>query len=372
MEAIRISITLKHLLIENEPKVGLQFRANPIVQSLVDSLSDIEWSDKFNMHYCPNTKRHLNEIYNKFRGIAWVNGNYFFRDKPIKVGSSKNKSKRLSKSSTQTIPTRYIEKLELKAYSANTIRTYVSCFHAYLDYHSSRSINSLDENDVRNYLRFLVNKGKSDSYLNQAINSIKFYYEVVLGMPNRFYQIERPRKRKKLPEVLSQIEVKSLIAHIDNVKHKCIVGLLYSAGLRRSELLALKLKDIDSKRMLVIVRQGKGNKDRITVLSKNLLSDLQSYYRCFRPQEYLFEGPGGGPYSASSGLKIVAKAACKAKIRKKVTPHMLRHSFATHLLEKGTDLRTIQILLGHNSSKTTEIYTHVAENSFKDIEDLLN
>ena len=158
----------------------------------------------------------------------------------------------------------------------------------------------------------------------------------------------------------------------NNLKHRCIVGLLYSAGLRRGEVLKLKPDDIDSKRMVIKVRSGKGNKDRYTILSEKLLKDLRQYYREWRPKTYLFEGPKGDSYSAESVLKIVKEASFRAGIRKKVTPHMLRHSFATHLLESGTDLRYIQVLLGHKSTKTTEIYTHVATNIFFQIKNPLD
>jgi len=191
-------------------------------------------------------------------------------------------------------------------------------------------------------------------------------------MPNRFYDIERPIQKKQLPKVLSKSEILGLIANTNNLKHRCIVSLLYSAGLRRSELLNLKLEDIDSKRMLISVKAAKGNKDRMTVLSPIILEDLRAYYKEYRPKNFLFEGPGQKAYTASSVLKLISMAAKRAGIYKRVTPHMLRHSFATHLLEDGTDLRHIQLLLGHSSTKTTEIYTHVAESSFKGIKDLLS
>jgi len=241
-----------------------------------------------------------------------------------------------------------------------------------MNYYHDVELMSLDENDIRNYLLHLVHQGKSDSYLNQAINSIKFYYEIVIGMPNRFYSIERPRKQEKLPEVLSKEEILDMIERTLNIKHKCIISLLYSAGLRRGELLNLKITDIDSKRMLIAIHQGKGRKDRHTVLGEKMLKNLRRYYLTYLPEIYLFEGPMGRNYSGESVLKIVRRAARKAGIRKRVTPHMLRHSFATHLLENGTDLRTIQALLGHNSSRTTEIYTHVAINGFKRIKNLLD
>ena len=191
-------------------------------------------------------------------------------------------------------------------------------------------------------------------------------------MPNRFYEIERPRKESKLPKVISKEEILSIIENTNNIKHRCIVQLLYGSGLRRSELLNLKLDDIDSKRMLVRVVGSKGNKDRLTLLSKTALNDLRKYYTKYEPHIYLFEGKKGIKYSGASVLKIVKTAAEKARIRTTVTPHVLRHSFATHLLESGTDLRQIQVLLGHGSTKTTEIYTHVATNTFESIKNPLD
>ena len=218
----------------------------------------------------------------------------------------------------------------------------------------------------------MVKENRSNSYINIAINSIKFYYEIVQGMPNRLYRIERPRAKKKLPSVLSKEDVKSMIESTNNLKHRCIISLLYSAGLRRSELLNLKLNDIDSSRMLIHVIDSKGNKDRYTLLSKNTLKDLRLYFKQWKPSNYLFESPKKGKYSPNSVGKIVVNAAIKAGIKKQVTAHTLRHSFATHLLEAGTDLRYIQLLLGHNSTKTTEIYTHVAKSSFDSIKNPLD
>ncbi len=191
-------------------------------------------------------------------------------------------------------------------------------------------------------------------------------------MPNRFYYIERPRKQQTLPKIISKEEAKALINSTNNIKHKCIASLLYSAGLRRSEVIDLKISDIDSKRMLIHIKNAKGGKDRFTLLGESLLKDLRVYFREYRPKEYLFEGRTGGQYSGESVGKLIKSAGRKARIRITITRHILRHSFATHLLESGVDLRYIQTLLGHNSSRTTEIYTHVAVNQLSAIKNLLD
>jgi len=264
-------------------------------------------------------------------------------------------------------PDTYIRRLEIGQYALNTARTYISMFEKFINYYREKKIDDLDENDIRNYLQFLAGKQLSGSTLNMAVNSIKFYYEKVLGMPQRFYAIERPRMANKLPKVISKEEVKLIIDNTNNLKHWCIVSLLYSAGLRRAELVNLKTENIDSKRMVIHVIGAKGNKERLTILSPGVLKNLRIYHRIYKPKLFLFEGPGAKQYSAESVLKIVKNAAKKAGIKKVITPHVLRHSFATHLLEAGVDLRYIQVLLGHSSTKTTEIYTQVAINNINAI-----
>lgn len=372
-------INLKHLYIKDQKQIGLQFIPDKTVNTFVKTLPNVKWSNEFGMAYLPNSQSNLNIIFNTFKGIAWVNGAHFFPKQKIKTNNSpvtvNDFRKRKPIANYKTCPESYLQKLELKQYALNTAKTYIQLFEKFMNHHKNSNIDSLDENDIRNYMQQLVQQGQSHSYVNQMINSIKFYYEVVLEMPNRFYSIERPRKRESLPKVISLEEVQSIIKNTNNIKHKCIVSLLYSAGLRRSELLNLKPVDIDSKRMVITIKNGKGNKDRQTILSEAVLKDLRLYYKKHTPEIYLFEGAKGKQYSGSSISKIIYNACQKAKIRKRVTPHMLRHSFATHLLENGTDLRYIQVLLGHSSTRTTEIYTQVAINNIKAIKspiELLN
>jgi integrase/recombinase XerD len=358
------NITLKHLLINEQKQIGIQFHPNTRITKLLETITDLHWSEAFSLHYISNTKENFSALFTTFRGIAWINGAHFFEGKvkkkhndEITLDSFRN---RHPKKGYRFAPKEYFEKLEFKRYSINTARTYISCFEKFINAFPNHELIKINEEDIQQYLNGLARKGVSVSQLNQAINSIKFYYELVLQMPNRFYSIERPFKADRLPKVLSKEEVISIINATKNIKHRCILGLLYSSGLRRQELLNLRIQDIDSKRMMVTIYQGKGRKDRVTVLSKKVLVDLRVYFREWKPKHYLFESPTGEMYGKTSTSKILSEAARKAKIGKKVTPHMLRHSFATHLLEAGTDLRYIQTLLGHNSSKTTEIYTQVS------------
>jgi len=329
------------------------------------------------MVYVKNTPQNLSAIFHKLKGVAWVNCRYFFKNRPVnthgdQAGDTSWVAGRKLPEGYKVCPPEYLQKLQLKKYAQSTIGTYVPCFERFINYYRDHDVNSLNETHIRAYLAELVKRKASNSAINQAVNAIKFYYEIVLDMPNRYYDIERPRPEQKLPKVLAKEEVLAIIENTQNIKHRCIVEMLYSAGLRRSELLNLKITDIDGPRRAIRVEGAKGNKDRITLLSERMLGHLREYFVAWRPKKYLFESPEGGQYSASSVAHIISGAAKKAGIRKQVTPHVLRHSFATHLLESGTDIRSIQVLLGHNSLKTTEIYTHIATTSFASIKNPLD
>ncbi len=359
------SITLYHLMINDQKMIGIKFFPDKLIQSLIKGLPNPKWSQQYNMAYIPNTKGNLGIIFNTFKGTVWINYNRFLTNRP---GNTTNETvdvewfrKRKTIPGHRLCPEAYLLKLELKKYADSTIRTYVSFFEMFINHYKEKELNTINESDIRAFLQKLIHRNVSNSYLNQAINAIKFYYEVVLGMPNRFYEIERPRKEYKLPTVIAKEEVLSIIENTNNIKHRCIVELLYGSGLRRGELLNLKLVDVDSKRMLLRVESSKGNKDRHTLLSHTALEDLRTYYREWKPKKFLFEGRKGGKYSAESVVQIVKKAARKSGIRRAVSPHSLRHSFATHLLESGVDLRQIQVLLGH-----------VATNTFKSIKNPLD
>lgn len=265
------------------------------------------------------------------------------------------------------------KQLVVARYSLATVKTYEYMFREFLRYHYPTPLYHISKQQIINYQLDLVEQKKvSRSYQNQSINALKFYWERVLGHERQFFEISRPKKVEKLPTVLSLQEVQRILKATQHLKHKAMLATLYSAGLRMGELLNLKIGDIDSDGMRIWVREGKGVKDRLTVLSPMLLKLLRLYYQKYRPKCYLFEGPGGQPYSGSSVRKVLQRAVQLAGIQKKVRPHTLRHSFATHLLENGTNLRYIQTLLGHTSAKTTEIYTHVSTKALEEIKSPLD
>lgn len=365
-------VNLTYVYSNQQKFIGLQFSANKSLEAIAEDLIGATWSKEYNQYIVQYSSETLQTIFDGFRGIAWVNAKHIsktscaVKPKQLTVALDNAVHKNLK------IPKAYQQKLILKGYAANTQRNYCNAFLKFLKYFNHMSLKAINENEIRNYLEYLITEQKaSTSKVNIALSSIKFYYETVLDLPKLFVKIERPKKSKKLPKVLSKCEVQDLLLHTQNIKHKSVISLLYSGGLRRSELINLLVEDIDSKRMLIKVRGAKGFKDRFTVLTPTMLRILRSYYQTYKPRKYLFEGATNSKYSSTSVLNVVTKAASKAGILKRVTPHMLRHSFATHLLEAGTSLRHIQLLLGHNSSKTTEIYTHVAKKDIGKIQDLL-
>lgn len=267
-----------------------------------------------------------------------------------------------------SVPASFREHLVKRRYSKSTCENYESQFRAFLAFIYPKTADEFTRDDIHAYQLFLVERrAVSHSTQNQAINAIKFYLEQVKKGERKEYYIERPRQELKLPTVLSEEEVKALFYRTHYIKHKCMLFLLYSAGLRVSELLNLKQSDIDSDRRMIYVRAGKGKKDRVTLFSASAYAYIVDYIALIKPKNWLFEGPDGRPYSASSVNKIIKRSARAAGITKRVSAHTLRHSFATHMLEQGTDLRYIQTLLGHESSRTTERYTQVTRKGFENL-----
>lgn len=267
-----------------------------------------------------------------------------------------------------------VDQLTVKRYSENTIAVYKDQITRFFTFFPHIEPSKLTDENVKEYVLFLLRKKKiSFSYQKQVISAIKFYFEKILRRETKSYYFEIPKnKEEKLPIVLSKSEVKKIIHCTNNLKHKALLSTIYSAGLRLSEAVNLKITDIDSERKLIYVRGGKGKKDRITLLAEELLVLLRKYFKIFKPKVWLFEGKDGGQYSNRSVQKIFHEAVEKSDINKNVSVHSLRHSFATHLLEQGEDLRFIQKILGHKSSKTTEIYTHITKAGIQKIKSPLD
>ncbi len=261
----------------------------------------------------------------------------------------------------------FIRILEVKRYSSNTISTYCSMLRQAEGYFQ-KPISATTESELFDYIYHLIhNKKLAYSTQRQLISAFKLYYSEILSQPINLDRILPAKKPFKIPVVLSKKDVLKMIDSTKNLKHQCILVALYSGGIRVGELINLKIKDIDSTRMVISIVQGKGAKDRLIPLSQRFLLLLRKYYKEYQPSGYLFEGLHGNQYSTTSVNQIVKKAAKKAGITKNVSAHALRHCYATHLLENGTDIRVIQELLGHRSIKTTMIYTHVAKKNLLNV-----
>jgi integrase/recombinase XerD len=259
--------------------------------------------------------------------------------------------------------------MNYRRYSKNTIKTYSDALQIFFKFNATENLEQLTiEHLIKFNNEHILKNNYSASYQNQVINAIKLFYRNRFNRTMEVDFIQRPRREKRLPNVLSKLEVKSILESPINLKHRAMLSIIYACGLRRSELLNLTLKDVLSDRHLLFIRQSKGKKDRMLPISDKLISMLREYYRAYKPKTWLFEGQNPGEQYSERSLQLVLNQALnKARINKPVTLHWLRHSYATHLLENGTDLRYIQELLGHSSSKTTEIYTHVSTHSIQKI-----
>ncbi len=346
--------------IRNERRIALIFDYDEDIIKLVKQIEGRKWSASNKFWHIPFFENYLEKLNLKFNSKL-----EFIKDTDTKQEYKKN--------AVHSFPAEYIETLKLKNYSESTIQTYRLHFQRFLKYYKNTKLENIIHEQIRQYLLYLVNEKKySTSAQNQAINSIKFYYEKVLGKPVEKYYVPRPRKEKKLPEVLSEEEVTKILKQIKNLKHKCIIYLIYSAGLRLTEVVHLKISDIQSDRKQIFIRSAKGNKDRYVILSETILKMLRPYYQQYKPSDWLFESRPGMQFSKRAIQKIFKKAVIKSGIIKTATIHTLRHSFATHLLEHGTDIRYVQHLLGHKNLKTTERYTHVSKKAINRIKSPLD
>ncbi len=262
----------------------------------------------------------------------------------------------------------FSQKLEIENYSIQTIRNYISALSKFLEYISNHKLKRVTDKEITDYLHYCKSeKQYSFSSMKLVVAAIRYLYKHVLNEPVPEALNIKLRKPALLPTVLTVSEISKILDTVKNLKHKTMLLIIYSGGLRLGELLNLKPGDINSEAMKIHIRQGKGKKDRYVMLSENTLNLLKKYYLEYKPEDYLFEGQNGGQYSPKSVQTVFKRALSKAGIQKKASIHTLRHSFATHLLDDGTDIRYIQELLGHKRLETTRIYTHVSSHSINKI-----
>ncbi len=369
------TIKLSEAIHREKVVIFLAFEKNELLIQLIRGNYKAAWSSTKKMWYVEKNAFELHEFIELMRGSAWVDYSSLKRTMQKETSSESEGEKQVA-TPKPAISVHIADKLnnfsiwmKHKRYSANTISTYADAVKQFLTYYSEKDISTLNNDDIVSYVyNHIVKQGLSFSYQNQLINAVKLFFREVEKSEIKIEKLQRPRREHKLPNVLSKEEVKLIVEAPTNTKHRAMLSLIYACGLRRSELLNLKSKDVDSKRHLLIIRNAKGYKDRVVPISEKLIEMLRAYYKKYKPKIWLFEGQKiGEQYSEESLAKVLKNALTLCNIKKPVTLHWLRHSYATHLLESGTDLRYIQELLGHKSSKTTEIYTHVSQKSIQQI-----
>ena len=335
-----------------------------LIETFKQQIQNFNWNQElqaWTSHYYPSLKKELFEL---LRGKYWLDYSGMEMKTPINKIQIQTQNPVLSPLTEEH--KLHLEKfnqyLLSKRYSPSTIKTYKETVSTFLRFFSTKPISEITHNDLIVFNnQYIIQKNLSNSFQNQVVNAVKLFFQIVENKKIVVELLHRPRREKKLPNVLSKEEVKAILEAPKNIKHKAMLSLIYACGLRRGELLNLTLKDIQSDRNLLIIRQAKGKKDRVVPISSKLIEMLRTYYKLWKPKTWLFEGQvENTKYSEKSLENVLKHSLTKAKIGKPVSLHWLRHSYATHLLENGTDLRYIQELLGHNSSRTTEIYTHVS------------
>ena len=269
---------------------------------------------------------------------------------------------------------RFVEQLKLKGYRPNTIKTYSTEFTQLLRILKNHPVDDLSPEKLRSYILYCINTLKlSDNLIHSRLNALKFYFEQVLDRENFFMEIPRPKKPSTLPKALTKNDIKKMFATVENnLKHLLVLKLCYGMGLRVSEIVVLKISDIDSQRMQVLISNAQEKKDRYVNLPESVLELLHKYYVAYKPKAYLFEGRYGGQYSLRSCQSILKSAMQKAKIKKKTGIHGLRHSYATRLIEQGIDIRFLQEVLGHSNKKTRMLYTQLTNTSNRNIKSPLD
>lgn len=372
-------VILKPIQHRGEECIGIYFEKNAIIQNLIQKNAGAKWSRTLKCWYVLLSKNNYEVIAKALNGKVQMRMDELKKHLLLKRGNSIPVQKELLRTTeklklpkhTESISKdnelefiEYKNRLILKGYSPSTIRTYCNEFQIFLQTLNKKSAKELTPEQLQRYILYCINQLKlSENTIHSRINSLKFYYEQVLHKEKMFFEIPRPRKQKLLPGIFSQDEIAAIINSVINKKHKAMLMIAYSGGLRVSEIVTLKTYQIDSKRMTIFISQAKGKKDRVVTLSPILLVMLREYAKEYNPDKkgYLFGGSiPGTPYSTRSLQEVMQAAKKKAGVMKPGSMHSLRHSFATHLIERGTDVTMIQKLLGHNDLKTTLIYLHTS------------
>ena len=354
-------IYVEPLYHQNEAQISFRFKYNFEIKEYIKQLGDLSWSRTNSVFYLKNTPKNKIRVYQHLKDTKWHVDYSAFKNAVIV-------EKPQLSADRHVVFNDFKKFLVGKRYSTSTVNVYSGFVYDFLIYLDATALKDLNDKHVRLFIEeVVVTKEYSISTHRQLISALKQFFLFYPETNISELPLMRPKKSKKLPAVLSQEEVIDLIRSTKNLKHRAILGLLYSAGLRIGELTSLQLRNIHIDRRQVYIENGKGRKDRYVVLAESILPMLNNYFNTYKPTTYFVEGGIGTPYSESSIRKFLQRSCKAAGITKRVTPHTLRHSYATHLLENGIGLRHIQELLGHSKPETTMIYTHVAKKDLLDI-----
>lgn len=381
------TIVLKPLLHNKENYIAIYFGNDKLLNNLLKKLTSAKWSRSNKCWYIPCAKKDYQTFANAIHGKAILqkdeiasylqqrkekvvqknitsNSQLLLTSKPIVTKTNNSKPITTISEYNQKQLHLFLQQLQLKAYSSSTIRTYKNEFCCFLQAIKNTKADSLETERIKDYLQYChLTLKLTENTIHSRMNALKFYYEQVLQKEKLFWEIPRPKKQIQIPNFFNQDEIAQILKNTINVKHKTMLMLAYATGMRVSEVIHLKVYNIDSSRMQIKIEQAKGKKDRMISLSPTLLVMLREYFIAYKPSKtgYLFYGTEKTePYSARSFQMVIQAAKERAGILKSGSTHALRHSFATHLLDHGTDVTMIMKLLGHNDLKTTLRYLHVS------------
>lgn len=363
-------VTIKQSIVNQANIVVFEFQENEILlATLKNQIPNFHWNEELQAWITPYSTCLKKDLFQLLRGKYWLDysGMTLAPNKtPEKIKLALPLLAPLTEEHKIHLQ-KFKNYLLSRRYSPSTIKTYTETVSTFLRFFISKPISEINHNDLIVFNnQYIIQKNLSNSFQNQVVNAVKLFFQIIENKQLIIELVHRPRREKKLPNVLSKEEVKAILEAPKNIKHQAMLSLIYACGLRRGELLNLTLKDIQSDRNLLLIKQAKGKKDRVVPISSKLIELLRSYYKEWKPKTWLFEGQVENTQYSARSLELVLKKSLKlACINKPVSLHWMRHSYATHLLENGTDLRYIQELLGHNSSRTTEIYTHVSQRSIQ-------
>ncbi|MFK7833736.1 MAG: tyrosine-type recombinase/integrase [Winogradskyella sp.] len=370
-------ITLSHLFHKSTNQIAIGFTYSENTKRVVLAIEGVKWSKTKSTFYILYTKDSVNTLFNYFKDLGFYvdysklsnrTKKKYQPVKKLKSGLSMAQMYAALPLNAKEYLKAYTGFLKGKRLSTSTIRSYGYFVLRFLDFHKPKSTETMTKKDLDHFFEVvLAGENFSISSHRQSVSALKYFISFLQLPEFNTESLTRPKKSKKLPVVLSREEVIALLQVTKNLKHRTIIGLLYSCGLRIGELLQLQISALDFDRNALRVHQSKGRKDRSVVMSEVLKPLMLNYLNTYKPERFVIEGRDGGPYSATGIRQFLKKSCGLAGIKKQVTPHVLRHSYATHLMENGVDLRHIQLLLGHAKPETTMIYTHVAHKDLMQI-----